>query len=116
MALDDFLANSKAYPRAWIVRTRMKTLKNLKNAVVILWVDADPVVADRKNPMVPVLPGVHVNARRPVTAKLDGIADDILKELQHLRRIHGELRQGLVSDNGPSFLNARLEIVDRLAK
>src|SRR2546422_1030564 len=54
-----------------------------------------------------------MNARRFKTAKFDGVAEEILKELRPLRAVtenDGQLRAG---DTGFRFLNGDLAVVER---
>jgi hypothetical protein len=75
MSLDDFLADGKADARARVLLSCMEPLKNHKDALGILGIDANAVVLHCESPH-----GAHplapdVNFRGSLTVVLDRVAD-----------------------------------------
>ena len=79
MALDDFFANRQTDARARIFAARVQPLENGEDPVGKARLDADAVIRDRENPMIPLDLGGDANAWRSVVAKLDGVAEQVLK-------------------------------------
>ena len=61
--------------------------------------------------MAAVPPGGHVHARRFLAAVLQGIADQVLKELCEPHAVGQDVRQGVVGNFRRRFLDARAEIL-----
>src|SRR5690242_15276809 len=61
-AFDDLLAHRQADPRPRVLLARVETLEHLEDAVRVLGIDADPVVAHREHPLVrpPANADVHL--------------------------------------------------------
>ncbi len=51
MPVDDFLADREANTGAGILCAGVQPLEKQKNALLILWVHADPIIADRESPL-----------------------------------------------------------------
>src|SRR5438045_1417113 len=97
MPLDDPLSDREADAGAWILVAAVQPLENHKDAIEVLRLDADPVVADTEQP-VSVLLGrgnVHLRSRR--TAEFQRVRDQVeehVLELALIRRYDGELIPG----------------------
>src|SRR5262245_53020175 len=76
--VDHFPAKRQADARPRIFLARMQTLEDPKNALEILWVDPNTVVARRKLPLSRTMFHLNVDLRRTFAAVFDGIADEIL--------------------------------------
>ena len=94
--LDDLLAHGEPDSRAVILFPSVEALKNNEDALVKLGVDTDPIVAHRERPPRVFAQGTDVNTRRFGTAKLDGIGNQILKDLQQLRSISQHHWQSII--------------------
>ena len=91
MTLDDPFANRQAHACSGIFVPRMQPLENFKNPREMLWLNADTVVADRKQPFAVPLVRTHMDARRRLPMKFDGVANEILEYLRQLDEVapHG---------------------------
>ena len=81
VAIDDPLADGQPDARARILLAAVQALKDQEDAILVLCVDADAVVADGKVPQVAFTLGVDVDFWRRRAAKLQGVADQVLKNL-----------------------------------
>ena len=59
-------------------------------------------------------PARHVNLRRALGAELDGVADQVLKDVGQLIGVGPDDRQRVRGDDRAGFLDQRLEILQRL--
>ena len=57
-----------------------------------------------------------MDARRGVPLELNRIGDQVLEDLQKLRRIGSDGGQIIVGDEGPALLNGGLQVQNRLAE
>src|SRR5581483_8156266 len=103
--LDDFLTDRKSNAGAGITFFGVESLKNDEDAVRELGLEADAVIAKREYPFPAFPPRGHPHLGRGMIAKLDGIADEILKELYELAAIAGYRRKRLADDFGAGFHN-----------
>ena len=87
MAFYDLAADGQADAGTGVILAGMEPLKHLKNTFKVLWLDADPVILDGKDPIVPTQPGADLNLRLALVAVFNGVSDQILKELGELRAI-----------------------------
>ena len=62
----------------------MTTVEDNKDPVGVFGVDSDPVVPDRKDPLAVLPLGRAVDPRRLAAPVLDGVADQILEQLEQL--------------------------------
>src|SRR5258706_14542475 len=81
VALDDFLADGKADSRSWIFIADVQALEDDKNAVEILFGNANSIIADREMPAAWFLLRSNADFQRPVAPELDGVADQVLEKL-----------------------------------
>src|SRR5438128_2303452 len=72
--LDDALADRQAHSGAGILLTGMQPLEDLKNPAEMLRVNANPIIAHRKDPFSVPLLRANVNPRVFCSMKFDGIA------------------------------------------
>ena len=92
----------------------VQALEDQEDAILVLRVDADAVVAHGEQPMVSLPAGVHVDLRRRFAAELQRVADEVLEQLGQLRRVGPDGRQFAVRDFGSCLLDARVEVVQGL--
>ena len=82
MPLDDLLADCESDAGAGKFLAFMQPLEHDKNSVEVLRIDSQAVIAHRESPFAPaIFGGGNVNARHAGVLILDGIADQILKQL-----------------------------------
>ena len=79
VTLHDLLADGQADACAGILFSGVQALEDDKDALGILGIDADAVVADGKDPFTSLLFSRDMNPGRLLTAELDGVADQVLK-------------------------------------
>ena len=91
MALDNLLAQRQANTGPRILHPGVQTLKEDKDTLGILRLDAYTVVAHRKPPCVLVAFGTDVDGRWRCSSKFDGVAYEVLEYLEQLCRVsrHG---------------------------
>src|SRR3989338_2650797 len=92
--VDNFLADSEAHPGTRIFLFTVKTLKHQKNPLKVFRCNTNAIVAHMKNPFAFLKFCAYLHTRRIAAAKLEGIADQVLKELSELRAIRIEHQQG----------------------
>ena len=114
VTLYDFLAYGEPDPRPFELRSAMQPLKNEKDALAVAFVEADPVVAnfdDGKSNAGAVLdPSGDLDLRDDVgSAEFQGIANEILKELSHLRLVDLHERERVDSYDRPGLFHEQLE-------
>jgi hypothetical protein len=108
VALHNLLADRQTNPGTSILLPAVKPLKDDENPLGILRGDANPIVADGKNPPVAVSAGRDMDAGRLGSAELDGVSDQVLKQLDQLEVICHQCGKGIMSDEGPVFLDGYL--------
>src|SRR5581483_6920578 len=101
----DFFTACKSTRGAGITFFGVETLKNDERAARELGLESDSVIAKREYPCPAFPPRGHPHLGRGMIAKLDGIADEILKELYELAAIAGYRRKRLADGFGAGFHN-----------
>src|SRR3989338_10350947 len=114
--VDNFLADSEANPGTRIFCSIVKALKQEKNPFKVFRCNANAIVAYMKYPFAVLKFCAYLHTRRIAAAKLESIADQILKELSELRAIRIEHRQGAANNIGPMLFNDQAEIGQCLVK
>ena len=84
----------------------MKTLEDHKDAVEVLWVDANAVVSHREDPLGTCTLSAYPHMRDLRTAKLDRVRDEVLKELQKLLFVTRDARE-------MNYLDLRFALFER---
>jgi hypothetical protein len=84
MTLDNLFTNRQANASPGEFTTGMQSLKNDENALSKLWVHANPLIPDRKNPISLLSLRRNVDARWVFATKLQGVAQQILQDLSEL--------------------------------
>jgi hypothetical protein len=79
--LDDLFADGEANPGPGILRTVMQTLKYNENPFDMLRFNADTIVRYSKQPISFLSFDADVDFNRLFAAKLNGVANEILKQL-----------------------------------
>ena len=69
--------------------------------------NSDSVIADAEPPALVRLFSLHGNQRRIFPAELDGVPDQILENLRHLRAVRPDDRKLVMGDDGSALLNGR---------
>ena len=73
-------------------------------------VDANPVVAHREYPFVPLALRIDMDARHPVAAVLERVADEILEDLGQLIGVGGDRRQAAPGDLASTLFEIRTQV------
>ena len=88
----------------------MKAFEYSKDVLLVLWVDPDPVILNRKAPRRALIVGLDVDARWIFVAILEGIADQILEYLLQMSRSHEHFRQRACGHDRIAFANRLRQI------
>src|SRR5688572_204237 len=81
VTFDDLFAYRQTDPGARVLFARVQPLKDAEDPIRILRRNANAVITDRNEPFIPLVLDANVNPRSPLTAILDGVADQVLKHL-----------------------------------
>ena len=84
VAGDDAAADGEPDAVAGQLVAAVQALEHDEDALEVLGLDADAVVAHPQVPLLPLLGRADVDARRRGAAELEGVADQVLEELAHL--------------------------------
>ena len=112
MALHDALADRQADARAGIFLAVVQALEDDEDALEILGLDADAVVADRENPVLFIFFDTHMDHGWFLAMELNGIPDQVLEERLQLDVIRHHLRQWIVSHTALAFFNRDLQVAE----
>ncbi len=112
---DDFLADSQPHSVPGIVLSGVQALKNDKDYVPVFVCDADAVIRHRKQPPLTLLLRGDANDRSLLTAKLDGISDQVLEELKELGPLCRNQGKMVVCNDCTALFKHRLQIQQHLA-
>ncbi len=86
MSLDDPLVDGQTNTAAWVLRACVSSLEEAKSPLGILRLDPDAVVLNREPSLSAVALRSHMNSWRFRFASiLDGITDEVFKQLRQLR-------------------------------
>src|SRR5271155_3861333 len=111
MPLHDFLANGQADARSGVFRLGMKALKDYEDPVAMLGRDANAVVAYGYLPVPSILLNGDTHARRFVSAELQGISEQVLKQLAELHGVAKNRGQAVTSDDGARLFDGQLQTI-----
>jgi len=89
----------------------VQALKDDEEAVKVLRINADAIIRDGEDPFVTLSLAREVNARRLLAVELDGIADEVLKQLHQLRPVAHHGGQGIMSHRRLALLYHHLEVM-----
>jgi hypothetical protein len=106
MTFHNFLADGQPDAGAGILRPAVQALKNHEDALLVSRSDADAVVPDCKPPGAVVFLGRDLDNRRLLAAKLEGIGEEILEELDELNFIALNGGQGSRTDLRAALLKS----------
>src|SRR5947209_2114816 len=85
VALDHLFADGQPDARTRVLLAVVQALEDQENALGVLRLDADAVVAHPKEPVTVLAAGADVDpGRLAVLAELDGVAEQVLEQLQQL--------------------------------
>jgi len=112
--LHDLFAKSQADARAGVLFPIVQALEDDEDALAKLRVDADAVVAHGEGPVRAGRLRPDLYQRLGGAVKLDGIANQVLKQLHQLHFIAQHGRQRAAGHHGPAFLNGLAQIDERL--
>jgi hypothetical protein len=85
MPLGYLLADGQSYTGAGVLVPSVQSLEHSENLVEVLRFDSDAIVLHRDDPSAPAIPGSRdMYPGHFATLVLDGIADEILKQLNQL--------------------------------
>ena len=111
MLLHDLLADRQSDARAGILASPVKVLEDDEDPFMMLWRYADAVVTDGEKPLTILPRGADVDITSPVgMAELDGIADQVLKELRQLAHVAATGRKSVMRHRRASFLDAAAKV------
>src|SRR4029077_14274592 len=102
--LDDLFADGQTDAVARIFRARVQTLEDHENVFRELGCDSDSVIAHAEQPVLTGLLRLHRNLRRLFPAELDGVPNQILEDLRHLRTIGPDGGEVCMREHGAAFL------------
>src|SRR5438876_10579894 len=86
MAFDNLLANRQANTRAGVLPAGVQALKDAKDTLGILRVEANAVILHREPPGVALRLDSDMHLRRTLTAVFEGVPDQVLQEPGQLPR------------------------------
>src|SRR5581483_4970264 len=69
----------------------MEALEDLEDLFPILGLYPDPIIAHAEKPFLPTVHAIHLDSGRILSLELQGIADEVLEQLDHLRNIPKDL-------------------------
>src|SRR5580700_3198101 len=107
--LDNAFADCQTYPGSRL-RVAMQALEYSEDILFVFPGNPDPIVAHADYPILTLLLGANLDYWRIFALVLDGVADQVLKELYHLHFIGVHDRQGGGFEHRPAFFNGELEI------
>src|SRR5882762_7462497 len=102
--LHNFLADRQPHAVSGIFGARVQPLKNGEDDILVLSGNADAVVRDRELPFFVFSLCRYRNHQRLFTAELDGIANQVLEQLQELSAIGVHHRQRTLVHHRATFL------------
>ena len=111
MPFNDLLANGQPYPSARIFTASVESLEKDKDSLGVLGVEADPVIADGKSPLVALLRRRDMDVRWELTPELKGITQQVLKYTAQLRDIRQYDGQGIMGDHRPGVGNDPVQVL-----
>ena len=114
--LDDLLADSQSDAGARKLFPFVQPLKHAENSLKILRVNSQAVILHRECPLLSAILGgrdVYLGHSRALI--LDGVADEVLKQLNQLSLVRHDGRQGIMRHQRTAVLNGATQIYDRLA-
>ena len=103
MTLHDLLDYGKPHTGAVVFASFMQSLEDHENPIQVPGFDSDTVVLDGKDPFIFIFHCGHMDLRRLISAKFNGILNQILKYLQQLGVICRDRGKRIVSDYSSSF-------------
>src|ERR1051326_1926408 len=111
-----FATDCQADAGALVNSASVQALEHRENAVGVLFLEADAVVADDDVHAAVAVLAADLDARRHALAvELQRVADEVLQELAHLQRIGGDRWQRADLDLAAGVVRAELEVVRDLA-
>src|SRR5579871_3212289 len=93
VALDDLLTDGESDSGAGVFLDAMQALEDAEDALRVVGLDPDAVIFDRENPFAAGLPAGHMDHGLPAFIELDGVPDQVLKNLGEQARIGHARRQ-----------------------
>jgi len=116
LLLEDSFADSQTDSRTLVLLPAVQSLENDKYPVKIPGIDPDAIVRDGEYPFPPRGGGDrsrNMDLRGAIAAILDRIADQILKNLHHLRFDPNDAWQRIVGDCGLTVPNGEGQVIGR---
>src|SRR5438477_4084414 len=111
MAFHDLLADRQSDTSARVLRARVQALEEHKDTFNVLRLDANPVVAHAERAVSACGAGRYMHhGRETRLLELDGVGDQILKELVELQTVRTHTRQIAASDSSCRVLYCRAEV------
>src|SRR5688572_20105001 len=92
VTFDDPFTDGQADPGSWVLLPGLDPLENDENALKVIGGNTDPIILHRYNPLMWFFLHPHPDqGLGPSAAKLDGVGDQVLKNLGELRTVshHG---------------------------
>src|SRR5262245_28497334 len=98
MTLHNLFADGQPNPRSWIFSAGMQPLEDAKDTLGMIRIETNTVIAHGKAPRLLVSSGRDMNVGALMAAKLNGIAEQVLKYEPELLCIGFDRRQQIVGD------------------
>ncbi len=108
----DAFADGQPDTRAGIILALVQTLEDDEDALEILRVDTNTVIADREDPVGCLFFDTYMNFRFLLAMKLDGIADQVLEERFQLRIIPHHHWQRVIGQFGLALYERDLQVLE----
>lgn len=114
MRLDDAFYHGQTDARTAVLAACMQSLEHFEDALSVLRIDTDSIVADAEFPLRPFPCREDAYARRFAAAVLERIADQVLQQQNDLRAIAVNRRQRAGFDLRRALLYSEFQICDRV--
>jgi len=109
-----FLADSQSYTVACIFFARVQALKDRENLVLIFTGNPNAIVSNCDFPLIAVPLRRNIHHGRLLSAKLNSVANEVLKQLHKLRMVGPQHRKGSAGHYYSTFLHRSREVPERL--
>src|SRR5256714_2794295 len=113
VALHDLFADREPDARTRVLVLPVQPLENDEDALEVLGIDPDAVVADVKHPLAVVPLRRNPNLRRARPAELEGVREQIQEQVLQLPGISRDGRQAVARDRRSGFVDRELETLER---
>src|SRR5947208_15730283 len=117
VALDHLLDDRQADPGSRVLALVVQALEHHEDALEVLRLDADAVVAHREFPFRALVGGAHVHGGRGIgLAELQRVADQVLEQLRELSFVAMDRRQLVLRHRRAGVLDRGAQVGERTLK